>query len=175
MSSRPDTRRIGFPPIVDQRSRVLILGSMPGARSLTEQRYYAHPYNTFWPIMGRLVGAHPELPYRQRIARLRASHIALWDVLADCERAGSLDTAIDPRSAIANDFAAFFARYPNIKQVFFNGTAAELWFKRRVRPTLSVEAPPAIRLPSTSPAHAGRSLAQKLAAWQVVRLSLATP
>ena len=168
MSTHPEARCIGFPPIVDRHARVLILGSMPGARSLSEQRYYAHPYNAFWPIMGHLVGAHPELPYRQRIARLRASKIALWDVLGDCDRPGSLDAAIDPRTAIANDFAAFFARYPNIKQVFFNGATAALWFKRRVRGTLAADAPSAIQLPSTSPAYAKRSLDEKLAAWQVV-------
>jgi double-stranded uracil-DNA glycosylase len=169
-----DAHRVGLAPIVDQHARVLILGSMPGVRSLTEQRYYAHPYNAFWPIMGRLIGAHSELPYPQRIAMLRASRIALWDVLADCERPGSLDTAIDPKTVIANDFAAFFVRYPSIGHVFFNGAAAETWFKRKVRATLDDRAPSTLRLPSTSPAHAGRSLQEKITAWQVVVTALAS-
>lgn len=157
-----------FPPIVDGAARVLILGSMPGALSLYAQQYYAHPRNAFWPIMGALFDAGPELAYAERTRRLLRAGVALWDVLASCARAGSLDTSIDEASIVANDFAAFLPAHPRLTHVFFNGSKAEQAFRRYVRPRLADTALRFQRLPSTSPAHAGRSLAEKLAAWRVV-------
>ena len=101
-----------FPPVADSSARVLILGSMPGAASLTAHQYYAHPRNAFWRIMGDLIGAGPDLPYAQRLERLKAAGIALWDVIAECHRPGSLDSAIVGESVVANDFSAFFGRAP---------------------------------------------------------------
>lgn len=158
----------GFPPVSDPRARVLILGSMPGRKSLQAHRYYAHPQNRFWPIMGTLVGADPALPYPERCTRLTASGIALWDVLASCERPGSLDSAIRDDTAQANDFGRFFAAHPAIGAVLFNGAKAESSFQRFVLPALA----PALvemryrRLPSTSPANASQRLEDKLAAWK---------
>lgn len=158
----------GFPPVADARARVLVLGSMPGAASLNAGQYYAHPRNAFWPIMGVLLGAGPELPYDERLGRLQAAGIALWDVIAACERPGSLDADIAPGSVQANDFQAFFAVYRSIRGVYFNGAAAEAAFRRHVLRRLGESCPPCIRLPSTSPAHAARSFAEKLAAWSVL-------
>ena len=111
-----------FPPVVSAGCRVLILGSMPGEASLRAGQYYAHPRNAFWPIMGRLCGAGPDLAYPQRLERLLAAGIGLWDVLQSCVRAGSLDSAI--RDEVANDLPALFAAYPRIDRVFFNGAKA---------------------------------------------------
>ena len=117
---------VGFPPIGDARARVLVLGSLPGRKSLEMQEYYAQPYNAFWRIMGELVGAGPDLSYRARLARLRARRVAVWDVLAAGEREGSLDSAIVPASMVVNDFDTFFARHRKIELLCFNGnTAAE--------------------------------------------------
>lgn len=158
----------GFPPVVGEGARVLILGSMPGQASLNAQEYYAYKQNAFWRIMGDLIGAGPALPYDQRLVRLKASGIALWDVMAACERQGSLDADIVAASIMPNDFAGFFAEHPGISRVFFNGAAAEASFRRLVLPGLAERAPQLTRLPSTSPAHAASAYADKLAAWSVV-------
>lgn len=158
----------GFPPVVAAGARLLILGSMPGRASLDAVRYYAHPRNVFWRIMGDLLGAGPELPYERRLARLSAAGIALWDVIAACERYGSLDADIVAGSVQVNDFAGFLAAHPGIGRIYFNGTAAEATFVRHVLPGLEAPRPSLHRLPSTSPAHAARGYAEKLAAWSVL-------
>lgn len=163
------THARSFPPIADARARVLVLGSMPGVASLQAQEYYAHPRNAFWPIMGKLVGASPELDYAERCERLRGAGIALWDVLRECQREGSLDSSIERASERANDFAQFFTNHPRIVRVLFNGQKAESAFKRHVLPTLPEEKTnnlTSVRLPSTSPAHAGRTFEEKLAEWR---------
>ena len=160
-----------FAPQFRADARVLVLGSMPGTASLAAAQYYAHPRNAFWPIMGALFGAGPELPYAQRLERLASAGIALWDVIGRCERAGSLDSAIAPASIEANDFAGLFAACPGIDHVFFNGTAAETAFRRHVRGRIALPPLQFARLPSTSPAHAARGLGAKLAAWQAVKAS----
>lgn len=161
----------GFPSVVGSHPRILILGSMPGRASLQQQEYYALPRNAFWPIMGDLFGAGFDLPYAERLDTLTDNGIALWDVLESCHRPGSLDSAIADTSAEPNDFADLFRAAPSITHVFFNGRKAADVYRRRVLPTLENVA--ALRicqtLPSTSPAHATRSYAQKLAEWSVVR------
>lgn len=159
----------GFPPIESPSARVLILGSMPGIASLRAGQYYAHPRNQFWPILGELLRQNlPAMAYPERVQCLIDAGIALWDVLQSCQRPGSLDADIAPASIIANDFAAFFQRHPAITQVYFNGTAAEGHFNKRVRPLLQVQPLHYLRLPSTSPAHAALDFAAKLAVWRAV-------
>ncbi|MDI9240299.1 DNA-deoxyinosine glycosylase [Lysobacter sp. LF1] len=155
----------GFAPIASRDSRVLVLGSMPGAASLDAGRYYAHPHNHFWPIMGELVGALPALPYERRLERMQAAGIALWDVFDRCERVGSLDSAIRDDTAQANDFAALFATHRGVRTVLFNGAKAETAF-RRFGPPLAESGLVFRRLPSTSPANAATPVAAKLAAWR---------
>ena len=155
-----------FPPLTGNDVRVLVLGSMPGLKSLQAQQYYAHPQNRFWPFMGELVGAAPTLPYSERCRRLVLAGIALWDVLASCERSGSLDSAIRDETAQANDFEGFLATHPGIDAVLFNGAKAEGSFRRFVLPTLERGDLRLRRLPSTSPANASQRQADKLAAWR---------
>lgn len=157
-----------FPPIEDARARVLVLGSMPGAASLAAGQYYAHPRNLFWPIMGELFGAGPDLPYARRVRRLKERRIAVWDVLATCVRAGSLDSAIEETTIAVNDFASFFRAHPRIGRVFFNGAKAEAAYRRYVLASLDTvsRSLECVRLPSTSPAHAAMSYEQKRDAWE---------
>lgn len=162
-----------FPPIIDEKSRVLILGSMPSVSSLEKSQYYAHPHNAFWRIIHDLWGEELPQDYAARTQFLLAHDLALWDVVAFCRRDGSADAAI--RDVVANDFAIFFQQWPRIERICFNGQAAEKLFEQKVlkkqglmslaelRPALQ-----ACRLPSTSPAHAV-SYVDKLAQWQVVR------
>jgi hypoxanthine-DNA glycosylase len=158
---------VGFPPIADARARVLVLGSLPGRKSLEMQEYYAQPYNAFWRIMGELAAAGPELRYRERLTRLRARGIAVWDVLAAGEREGSLDSAIVPGSIVVNDFNTFFERHRRIELICFNGNTAANLFRRRVLPTLAPHWSLIERraLPSTSPAHASLRFKDKLERW----------
>ena len=156
-----------FPPIAAPDARVLVLGTMPSIASLAKRQYYGHPQNSFWPIMGRLFGAGRELPYDQRQRILRERGVAVWDVLRECYREGSLDSDIQIESESHNDFATFFRRHPQIGSVFFNGQKSESLFSRHVLPTIADldRKFRYVRLPSTSPAHAGRSFEEKLAAW----------
>jgi hypoxanthine-DNA glycosylase len=163
-----DAPSVGFPPLASPDARVLILGSLPGRTSLERRQYYAQPYNAFWKIMGALFDAGPEIAYDERVRRLLGRRIAVWDVLAAGERAGSLDSSIVRASMVVNDFAGFFAAHARIEAVFCNGgTAAEL-YRRRVLPTLAARFAelPVERLPSTSPAHASLRFEQKLARWR---------
>jgi len=162
------TRVRSFAPVADGNATRLILGSMPGVASLRAGQYYAHPRNLFWRILGELIGLDPGLPYAGRVMALSSSGIALWDVLKSCTRAGSLDAAIERDSAVPNDFAAFFARHPQVRRVYFNGSTAEQCYRRRVLPLLPAGLPVYQRLPSTSPAHAALSYEEKLEAWRVV-------
>jgi hypoxanthine-DNA glycosylase len=158
----------GFPPIARADARVLILGSLPGAESLRQRRYYAQPRNHFWRIMGELYGAAPELPYEQRTRLLVENRIALWDVCAAAFRVGSLDASIEGETIEVNDFARFFAHHAHVARVCCNGSTAAELYRRRVLPTLPPrwrELAP-VRLPSTSPAHAAMGFERKLALWK---------
>lgn len=157
-----------FPPIAGPDARVLVLGSMPGVRSLAAGRYYAHPQNAFWPIVGAVLGFDPAAPYGARARALKAAKVALWDVLRRCDRDGSLDAAIVPDSIRTNDFAGFLARHRRIATVLCNGGTAFTEFERLVRPGLVAGGRElrVRRLPSTSPAFAGMTRAQKLATWR---------
>ena len=157
MTSRRGGAR-SFAPSADENARVLILGSMPGAESLRQRQYYAFKHNAFWRIMGELYDFPVDTPYPERLAILRRHHIALWDVLAECERPGSLDSAI--RAPRPNDIADLVRKLPHLEKILCNGGAARNYL-RRFFPELDAQ-----QLPSTSPAAARFSYAQKLAAWR---------
>lgn len=152
-----------FAPIAAPGAHTLILGSMPGIASLEAGEYYAHPRNAFWRIMGDLFGAGPDLPYAERTSILKSRGVAVWDVLQSCEREGSLDTAI--RAEVPNDFAAFFAAHRGIRRIGLNGGKAAASY-RRYAAALAPAGADLFPLPSTSPAHAARSLSEKCLLWR---------
>jgi hypoxanthine-DNA glycosylase len=158
-----------FPPIITKESSLLILGSMPGQKSLNLQQYYGHRQNSFWYIMDAICGASPILPYAERVHHLNKSGIAVWDVLQHCEREGSLDSAIKLDSEIPNDFEQFLTLYPKIHYVFFNGQKAEKSFRKKVWTGLSQQIRDRITLntlPSTSPANTQLTREKKKEVWQ---------
>jgi len=153
----------GFPPIAREDARVLVLGSLPGQRSLTQSRYYAHPQNAFWSIMRDIHGISGS--YEERCASLEEHRIALWDVLRTSVRPGSLDADIRLDTAVANDFASFLNKYSWIEDVCFNGKKAEQIFRRMVPQALCQELR-LVALPSTSPAYAAMPYDTKLNIWR---------
>jgi double-stranded uracil-DNA glycosylase len=156
----------GLAPIMGVRPRILLLGSMPGAASLLEQRYYAHPRNLFWPFMQQLFGIPVELGYLQRCQLLTEQGVALWDVIAHCERAGSLDSAIKKSTVICNAIPHLLEAQPQILKVCFNGAKAAEEFKRHLLPLVKHRSDiEYLQLPSSSPAHASQSKEQKLECW----------
>jgi hypoxanthine-DNA glycosylase len=164
------SRVSGFPPVVEQNARILILGSMPGRASLEAEQYYALPRNAFWRIMGDLFDAGLDLPYTARLKKIVENRVALWDVLESCYRPGSLDSAIDTASARPNDFEKFFRRHSKTRHVFFNGKKAADIYMRRVLPVIGDKFVEMTyrTLPSTSPAHASMSYAEKLEKWSLL-------
>ena len=161
-----------FPPVTAEHPRGLILGSMPGIKSLEAAEYYAHPQNAFWKILSELFGM-PADDYAQRLRIITQNDLALWDVLQHCERTGSLDAAIDNATIQVNDFAAFLDKHPTITHVFLNGAKAAQEFKRRAWPTLPPDVTARltlVALPSTSPAHAGMRFEKKLSAWRALQI-----
>jgi hypoxanthine-DNA glycosylase len=157
---KPDAKLAGFAPIGDEATHTLILGSFPGVASLAATQYYAHPRNQFWRLVGAAIGEDLHaLAYAERLARLVAHGIGLWDVLAACEREGSLDTAI--RNASPNDFAVFRTRFPKLRTVCFNGKTSG-----KFAPVLSAAGYATLVLPSSSAANAILSFDQKLRIWR---------
>lgn len=160
-------KSFSFEAVESADARLLILGTLPSVKSLERREYYAHPRNCFWWIMGEVAGALPDLPYAERLERLRQSGIALWDVCRAAERAGSSDTNILPATVEANDFQGFFAHHPRLELICFNGQPAERLFRRKVLPLLGDLRPIQQRvLDSTSPACARISREEKLARWR---------
>ena len=157
-------RLVGLAPVFDARARLLVLGSFPGAASLQAAQYYAHPRNAFWPVMGALLGDADlaTRPYAERLQALRKHRVALWDAVAACKREGSLDTAIE--AAEPSDLAGLVARLPQLRAIACNGALAH----KQALLALGVVELPVLKLPSTSPAHAGRTLSDKIEAWREV-------
>ena len=176
--ARPDraadtpARVASFPPQVGDGCRVLVLGTVPSLKSLEMRQSYAHPQNLFWPFMGALYGAGPELPYAERIARLHAVGVGIWDVLKHCERPGSLDSSILVASEVPNDIPGLLQTHPTIAAIALNGAKAEQVFARRIAPAIAPERFDRIAilaLPSTSPANASIPKAQKLERWRALQ------
>lgn len=165
---------MGLPAQIRPDARVLVLGSMPGAASLRQTQYYAHPRNRFWPLMAALCGLPIDAPYDVRLAALHQAGVGLWDVIGQCERRGSLDADIVRGSERFNDLATMMATLPQLRLVACNGALAHAAFQRFVAPSLAVPSRVALQsLPSTSPANAAWSLPRLIEAWRGVAVALA--
>ena len=151
-----------FPPVIAADTRILVLGSFPGKASLAAQQYYAYPRNQFWRLIGAVTGTTlANLPYEARLTQLLAHGIGLWDVIASCERRGSLDTAI--RNPQFNDLALLKQQYPVLKRICFNGKLSGEFAPRFAESGFET-----LILPSSSPANAQWSFEQKLEAWRKI-------
>ena len=156
---------ISFAPLVDAECRVLILGSMPGRRSLDMQEYYVHPQNRFWRLLALLLNEEMPTNYNDKCALLLRHHIALWDTLGYCEREGSLDS--DIKNEQPNAVCELLAEQPQIKAVFCNGGKAAAAFKRYFAKSLPREID-VYYFSSTSPANARKRLENLAQEWQIL-------
>ena len=163
MPDSPSTPLLAcFPPVLSRRTRVLILGSFPGAASLLAQQYYAHPRNQFWRLLSLVLDEDlAALPYPRRLKRLLARRIGLWGVIALCARGGSLGRAI--RKTRGNDFVALQQRCPELRRICFNGKTSGKFAGRFAQAGFET-----LVLPSSSPANAQSTFAEKLAAWRQI-------
>jgi hypoxanthine-DNA glycosylase len=161
-------RKHSFPPVIDRQVRLLVLGSLPGERSLAERRYYAHPQNQFWRLISAAIGRDiAGLPYDERLAALIEAHVGLWDVVASAHRVGSTDAAIE--DVERHDVAALAATLPDLRAIAFNGSTALRHGLRQLGPDSARWA--IVALPSSSPLHTV-GLAAKLPAWEALRAHL---
>ena len=150
----------GLPPVIGSSSRLLILGSFPGAASLNVQQYYGHPRNQFWLLLSAIWGLDLQaMDYADRLEHVRQRGLGVWDVYASCRRQGSLDA--DIRDAQFNDLSDLRRCAPDLQLVAHNGGESAKFMKRVLALGL-----PVVRLPSSSPAHANWSFDRKLLAWR---------
>lgn len=159
----------GFGPISRPDATRLILGTIPGRESLEKGQYYAYSRNAFWFIIESLLSDESVRDYSFRKKLLIQAKIALWDVLKEANRQGSLDSSIVPESIVVNDFNWFFSEHSHVEQVFFNGKNAEKLFTKHVLPFISPGRRLSfVSLPSTSPANARLTSSEKLSAWKAL-------
>jgi len=157
--------KAGLPPIASADARLFVLGSLPGDASLAARRYYAHPTNQFWRLLGSAIAEElADLDYEERLGRLAERRVGLWDVIASATRRGSLDQAI--REAQHNRIGQLLHDFPDLRAIAFNGTTASLAGRKLIG------APPPgvtlIDLPSSSAANT-RPFAEKAEHWAVLR------
>ncbi len=150
-----------FPPLYDENSKVLILGSFPSVKSREEMFFYGHPQNRFWKVIAAVTDEETPVTIEEKSRLLHKNHIALWDVIASCDITGSSDSSI--KNVVANDLTVIL-KSADIKQIFVNGKTAEKYYNKYIRDTIGREA---VCLPSTSPANAGWKLERLIEAWRV--------
>lgn len=153
----------GLPPLTSQNPRILILGSFPSALSLERREYYGNPKNRFWAVMELLFCVPSSIPYPERTQHLIACGVALWDVVASCERPGSSDSRI--RKPVPNDIAGFIQAHPSVHLIALNGSTAGRLYHR----WCEVPDMPSVVLPSTSPANAAMPFPEKFRCWEVLK------
>ncbi|MBR3754152.1 MAG: DNA-deoxyinosine glycosylase [Clostridia bacterium] len=151
-----------FPPLYDENSKVLILGSFPSVKSREEMFFYGHPQNRFWKVIATVCNTDTPVTVEEKKKLLHENHIALWDVISSCDVTGSSDSSI--KNVKANDLTVILES-ADIKQIFVNGKTAEKYYNKYIRDTIGREA---VCLPSTSPANAGWKLERLIEAWRVI-------
>jgi len=152
-----------IPPVYDNQSRVLILGSFPSVKSREQQFFYGHKQNRFWRVMAQLLGCDVPVDIEQKKRMLLTHHIAVWDVIASCEISGSSDASI--RDVKPNDLSRILS-HADIQAIYTNGSKAHQLYQKYILPVNGRKDCP---LPSTSPANAGYSLDRLAEAWKVIR------
>lgn len=157
-------KKYSFPAIANPNATILILGTMPSVQSLALGQYYGNPRNAFWKLLFTIFDTPFSTEYETRKSTLLQNKIALWDVLQACVREGSLDSAIEQE--VPNDFNSFLKAHLQIRYIYFNGQKAGAYFKRYVKSDNKYKL---VTLPSTSPAHAGKSFDLKLKEWAVIK------
>ncbi|MFC4778977.1 DNA-deoxyinosine glycosylase [Paenibacillus sp. GCM10023252] len=159
-----------FPPVIDERARVLILGTAPSVKSLEHHQFYAHPRNYLWSVVYGLFGdgQPPDPDYNKRLHFLKDHRLALWDVIESCEREGSLDMNI--RNLKPNNLPGLLERYPGLRCFAFNGSKAHETFMRHYHGNPVFDTITVLKLPSTSPipTPAMRSLEDRIGAWRAI-------
>lgn len=152
-----------FPPLYDENSKVLILGSFPSVKSREQNFFYGHPQNRFWKVVSAVMDTDTPVTIEEKSNFLHENHIALWDVIASCDITGSSDSSI--KNVVANDLTDIF-KNADISQIFVNGKTAEKYYNKYIRNTIGREA---VCLPSTSPANAGWRVEKLVDAWSVIK------
>lgn len=158
-----ENRISSFPPIIDKNSKIIILGSIPGVKSLEKQEYYGHPQNKFWKIIFELFNEEFSEDYTEKIKILKKNHIALWDVIDSCERKGSLDSEI--KNEEANPILELLEKHQKISAIFCNGGKSFKILQQILGKNFKI---PIIQLPSTSPLHT-ISFEKKLENWKIIK------
>jgi len=152
-----------IPPLYNENSKVLILGSFPSVKSREQMFFYGHPQNRFWKVVSAVMNVTTPITIEEKTNFLYKNHIALWDVIASCDITGSSDSSI--KNVVANDLTEIFKK-ANIKQIFVNGKTAEKYYKKYIRDKIVRDA---ICLPSTSPANAGWNIDRLIKAWEIIK------
>lgn len=152
-----------FPPLFDENSKILILGSFPSKKSREELFFYGHPQNRFWKVISAVMSSNTPITIKEKTTFLHSNHIALWDVIASCDITGSSDSSI--KNVVANDLTEIF-KTANINQIFVNGKTAEKYYNKLIREKINIGA---ICLPSTSPANAAWNVERLIEAWLIVK------
>ena len=152
-----------FPPLFDENSKILILGSFPSKKSREELFFYGHPQNRFWKVISAVMSSNTPITIKEKTTFLHSNHIALWDVIASCDITGSSDSSI--KNVVANDLTEIF-KTANINQIFVNGKTAEKYYNKLIREKINRGA---ICLPSTSPANAAWNVERLIEAWLIVK------
>lgn len=155
-----------FPPLYDNHSKVLILGSFPSVKSREQNFFYGHPQNRFWKVISAVMDMQTPITVEEKRAFLLENHIALWDVIARCEIVGSSDSSI--KNAVANDLSVIL-KNADIRQIFVNGKTAKKYYDQYIRDTIGKDA---VCLPSTSPANAAWSIEKLVQAWEIIKMHI---
>lgn len=155
-----------FDPVWNSESKILILGSFPSVKSREQMFFYGHPRNRFWSVISMLLGVETPVTIDEKKAMLLDNHVALWDVIASCDIYGSADSSI--KNAVPNDIR-FIIENSRIERIFTNGATADKLYKKYILPATGIEA---VRLPSTSPANAAKSVDELVKEWAITVDSL---